>query len=117
MKALRTIIMILIIVLISSPALASICATSFVAQSVMSSLHPDDMSEMKNCHEGPANKNKPSTKHQSCAMGSGCHFTQVTSPTDLSSKSILANSNSISFPRFVSLLKSVDLSPPLKPPA
>ncbi len=119
MKPFRAIAMILILVLASSPALAAICATSCASQSAMASVHSENMSGMKNCHEGSINKNKskPSTEHKSCAMGADCHFTQVTSPADLSSKYVFADSTSISFPRFVPFEKSIDLSPPLKPPA
>ena len=111
--------MILILALVSSPALAAICATSCTSQSVMSALHPSDMSGMKNCHEGSMNKDKSksSTEHKSCAMGAGCNFTQVTPPFDASSKSVFADMSSISFPKFVPSAKSIDLSPPLKPPA
>lgn len=119
MKLLRTIAVILILALASSPALAAICATSCASQAVMSALHPSDMSGMKNCHEGSMNtdKNKSSTGHKSCAMGAGCNFTQVTPPIDALSKAVFADSISTSFPRFVPSEKSIDLSPPLKPPA
>lgn len=119
MKFFRAIAMVLVLALASSPALAAICATSCASQAVMSMMHPDDMSGMVNCHEGSMNKdkNKASTEHKSCAMGAGCHFTQVTPPIDSSSKHAFADSIVISFPRFVPSEKSIDLSPPLKPPA
>lgn len=111
--------MILILALASSPALAAVCATSCASQAVMSALHPSDMSGMKNCHEGSMNKDKSKSniEHKSCAMGAGCSFTQVIPPIDASSKSVFADSHAISFPRFVPSEKSIDLSPPLKPPA
>lgn len=125
MKPFRAIAMFLILVLASSPALAAICATSCASQTIMSSVHSDDMSGMKNCHEDSMNKNKSTpnsehksnNEHKSCAMGAGCHFTQLTSPADLSSKYVFADSTTISFPRFTPFEKSIDLSPPLKPPA
>lgn len=115
----RAIAIFLILVLASSPALAAICATSCASNTIISSVHSDDMSGIKNCHEGSMSKNKstPNAEHKSCAMGAGCHFTQVTPPIDLSSKYVFTDLTSISFPRFVPLEKSIDLSPPLKPPA
>lgn len=119
MKLFRSIAMVLILALATSPALAAVCATSCVSQAVMSSVHPDNMTGMKNCHDASMNKDKTqtSTKHKSCAMGAGCNFTQVTPSVDLSTKEVFAISTAISFPRFASSEKSIDLSPPLKPPA
>lgn len=124
MKFIRTIAMILVLVLASSPALAAICATSCASQSTISSMNADNMSGMKHCHEDSVNKDskrssteQSNTEHKSCAMGAGCHFTQVTTPIDLLSKHVFADVATISFPRFVSTAKSIDLSPPLKPPA
>lgn len=119
MKFFRSIAVILILALASSPALAAICATSCVSQAVMSSLHPDNMSGMKNCHKGTMNKDKTKfdIEHKSCSMSAGCHFTQLTSPIVSSLKYIFIDSTAISFPKFVSSAKSIDLSPPLKPPA
>lgn len=118
MKSFRSIAMILILAMASSPALAAICATSCASHSVMSSMHANDMSEMKNCHEGSMGKekHKSSTEHKSCAMGAGCQFTQVT-PIESPAKYTFAASAAIAFPSFVPSEKSVDLSPPLKPPA
>jgi len=121
----------MIMALATSPALAAICATSCASQSVMSTVsavHSDDMSGMVNCHEGTMNKDKAnkdkaksdtdksSTEHKSCSMGAGCHFAQAT-PVDSSSKYALINSTSVAFFLFDSVEKSVNLSPPLKPPA
>ena len=119
MKFFRSIAMVLILALATSPALAAVCATSCASQAIMSSMHPDNMSGMKNCHEASMNKdkNKTHTEHKSCAMGAGCNFTQVTPPVDLSTKEVFAISTVISFPRFDPSEKSIDLSPPLKPPA
>ena len=110
--------MTLILVLVSSPALAAICATSCASESVMSSLH-DDMSKMQHCHEDSKSKdtNKSDVEQKSCAMGAGCHFTQVVFPFDALSKYIYTDSSTVSFPKFVPSGKSTDLSPPLKPPA
>ncbi|MEO7343983.1 MAG: hypothetical protein ABIU85_04015 [Methylotenera sp.] len=111
-----------------SPALAANCALSCTSKIVMSALSPDDMSTMKNCHEASNDKsstlkdstrnhtNQSDANHQSCTMGAGCHFSQAT-PTDSSSKYAFIASTIISFPKFDSNEKSVDLSPPLKPPA
>jgi hypothetical protein len=119
MKFFRAIAVILILALATSPALAAVCATSCASQSIISSLHSDDMFGMKNCHEGAMHKdkNKTSTEHKSCAMGAGCNFTQATPPVDLSSRYVVAISTATAFPKFVPSEKSIDLSPPLKPPA
>ncbi len=119
MQSLRSIAVILILVLASSPALAAICATSCASRSVMTPLNSNDMSETQHCHEGSmkTQTNKPSTEHQSCVMGAACHFPQVISEVDPLSKYVFAGSTSASFPKFVSFDKSIDLSPPLKPPA
>lgn len=118
MKMFRAIAVVLIVALASTPALAAICATSCASHSIMSTTHSDSMAGMKNCHEASMSKDKhkSSNEHKSCAMGASCQFVQVTtieSPT----KYFLAVSATASFPSFVSSEKSVDLSPPLKPPA
>ena len=119
MKFFRTITVIMIMALATSPALAAICATSCASQSVMSTVsavHSDDMSGMVNCHEASMNKDKAksdmdksSTEHKSCNMGAGCHFAQAT-PIDSSSKYALINSTSVAFFLFDSVEKSVNLS-------
>ena len=118
MKFFRSIAIVLILALASSPALAAICATSCASHSIMSSMHSDDMAGMKNCHEGSMgkDKHKPTTEHKSCAMGAGCQFTQVT-PIESPTKYVFVTSAVIAFPSFVPYEKSVDLSPPLKPQA
>lgn len=119
MKFFRSIAVLLILALASSPALAAICATSCASDSLMSSMHSDDMASMKNCHEGSMSKDKPksSNEHKSCVMGAGCNFTQVTSPIIASQKLAFDDPVRITFTSFVPSEKSVDLSPPLKPPA
>jgi hypothetical protein len=115
----RTIAVVLILALASSPVLAAICATSCVSHSVMSSMHSDDMAGMKNCHESTMSKDKPqksSHEHKPCSMGAGCQYTQVT-PIESSAKYVFAPLPAVSFPSFTPSEKSVDLSPPLKPPA
>lgn len=111
--------MVLMLALASSPALAAVCATSCASQALVSSLHSDIMAGMKNCNESSMNKDKSTSnaEHKSCTMGAGCHFTQLTSPTALSTNLKLVDSTSITFPKFLSSAKSIDLSPPLKPPA
>lgn len=133
MKCIRIITVFLMMTLAISPALAASCALSCTSKIVMSALSPDDMSTMKNCHKASSDKssalkdstpkdstrnytNQSDANHQSCAMGAGCHFSQAT-PTDSSSKYAFIASTIISFPKFDSNEKSVDLSPPLKPPA
>ncbi len=128
MKCIRIITVLLMMTLAVSPALAASCAVSCTSKTVMSALSHDDMSTMKNCHEASNDKstaqknsthnhnNQSDASHQSCTMGAGCHSSQAT-PTDSSSKCALIASTDISFPRFDSTEKSVDLSPPLKPPA
>lgn len=119
MKLFRAIAMVLILALASSPALAAICATSCASQSMMTSMHTNDMAGMKNCHKGSMDKEQSKSKaeHKSCAMGASCHFTQVTPPIDASSKTVFFDLSVISFAKFVPSAKSIDLSPPLKPPA
>lgn len=118
MKFLRSIAVMLVFVLASSPALAAICATACASQSAMTSVHANDMSEIQHCLKGSMDvgTNKPSTEHKSCAMGAACHLTQVISQVDSLSKYVFAGSTSASFPKFVPFDKSIDLSPPLKPP-
>jgi hypothetical protein len=118
MKYFRATAMVLILALTSSLALADICATSCASHSIISSMHSEDMAGMKNCHEGSMNKekSKANTEHKSCAMGAGCQFTQVT-PIVLPAQYVFTASASIAFPSFVPFEKSVDPSPPLKPPA
>lgn len=118
MKFFRAIAMTLILALASSPALAAICATNCASHAIISSMHADDMAGMKNCHEGSMSKEKQksSNEHKSCAMGAGCQFTQVT-PIQSLTKYVFAASAAVAFPSFVPSEKSVDLSPPLKPPA
>jgi hypothetical protein len=84
----------------------------------MAIVNAEHMSNMANCHEGSMDKDKTksTTEHKSCTMGAGCNFSLAT-PIGLSSKYVLIDLSSIAFPRFDSSEKSVDLSPPLKPPA
>lgn len=119
MKFFREIATILILALATSPALAAVCATSCASHAVMSSIHSDSMAGMKDCHQSSINKNKSksSTENKPCSMSAGCHFTQLTPPTVSLTKYVFADSTSISFPKLVSSAKSIDLSPPLKPPA
>jgi hypothetical protein len=119
MKLYRSIVLILILVLASSPALAAVCAISCATESVVLSLHANDMSGMQHCHEGSMTKdtNKPHSEHKHCAMGAGCHFSQVIFSFDGLSNYIYADLSSASFPKFVPSENSRDLSPPLKPPA
>jgi hypothetical protein len=122
MKFFRPIAVMLIFVLASSPALAAICAASCASQSVMSSLslHSNDMSGMQHCHEDSMNtdeKNTSNTEHKSCVMGSACHLTQITSDVDSLSKYVYADTTSATFSKFAPSDKSIDISPPLKPPA
>lgn len=119
MKFFRSIAWVLIFALVTTPALASICATKCASQSVLSAIQPDShMSSMAHCHENSMKKDqsKSDTEHKSCAMGAGCHYTQVT-PVDLSLKYTFNSVTGNFFPRFTPSEKSVDLSPPLKPPA
>jgi hypothetical protein len=120
MKLFRSIAMLLIFALVSSPALAAICATSCASQMVMATMHADDMSGMEHCqHHSNKNKedqNKSTTEHKSCTMGASCSFTLVTT-LDSSLNYSLADLTSSFLPIYIPTDKSVDLSPPLKPPA
>ena len=135
MKYIRILTVYLIMTLAISPALAANCATSCTSKTVMSSLisssittvNPDDMSAMVNCHQDLSDKSaasihptdgshdKSESHHQSCSMA-GCHFSQAT-PADIWFKHVLISAISASFPSFESIEKSIDLYPPLKPPA
>ena len=117
MKLFRSMAVILILALATSPALAAICATSCASNSVMSAMHTADMAGMKNCHQDmDKQQHKSDKQHKSCAMGAGCHFSQAT-PIDSSARYSFAISHVTIFPSFTTYSKSVDLSPPLKPPA
>lgn len=119
MKLFRAITMVLILALASSPALAFHCATLFASDSVMTALHPDiAMSGMKHCQEEGVKKDHTESDNdlKPCAMGAGCHFTQAT-PVSFTSKHLYLDLTKQSFPLFTPSEKSVDLSPPLKPPA
>ena len=117
-RYIRLISVILMLAIATSPAFAANCVTLCASQSVISSLHSDDMASMPNCHHSDMKKHasKSNVDHKSCAMGIGCNFA-VVAPIDLSSKFALIDFPAVSFPRFNSPEKSVDLSPPLKPPA
>lgn len=135
MKYIRILTVYLIMTLAISPALAANCATSCTSKTVMSTVisssiatvNPDDMSAMVNCHKDLSAKDaasiypadgqhdKSDSHHQSCSMTS-CHFSQAT-PADTLFKHVFIAAISVSFPSFNSTEKSVDLSPPLKPPA
>jgi hypothetical protein len=119
MRFFRSITLVLIFALVTTPALASICATKCASQSVFTTMQPDHlMSDMTHCHDDSMKKDqsKTDTEHKSCAMGAGCHYTQIT-PVDLSLKYTFNSVTGNAFPRFTPSEKSVDLSPPLKPPA
>lgn len=118
MRIFRSIAVILILVLGSSPALAAICATSCASNSMMSSVHSAEMAGMQNCHEKQVKdtQHKPINEHKSCAMGSGCHVSQIT-PIQSPTKDFFVAITAIAFPSFKPSEKSVELSPPLKPPA
>lgn len=120
MKYIRILTVLLTMTLAISPALAANCAASCAAKTVMSAINPDDMSTMANCHEHANDKDAghhdKSGTHQSCPMSAGCHFSQALS-TDTSLQHVFVAATALLFPNFDSTDKSVDLSPPLKPPA
>lgn len=122
MKYIRVITVLLSMTLAISPALAANCAASYASKTVMSAINPDDMSTMANCHEHANDKDATSSHHdksgthQSCPMNAGCHFSPALS-TDTSFQHVLVAATTLLFPSFDSTEKSVDLSPPLKPPA
>lgn len=122
MKFFRPIAVMLILVLASSPALAAFCAASCASQSVMSSLslYSNDMSGTQHCHEGSMStdeKHTTNTEHKTCVMGAACHFVQVISDVDSLSKYVYADTASVPFSKFAPSDQSIDLPPPLKPPA
>jgi len=117
-KYFRAISVILVLALVAGPVFASVCATSCAGKKMMAAADVTHMSSMANCHEGSMSKGKTKSApvEKSCNMGAGCNFSQAVS-VDSSSKFTLDNISALSFPHFISSEKSVDLSPPLKPPA
>ncbi len=120
MKQFRSIGVMLILVLASSPLLAAICAASCASQSATSfSLNATNMDEVQHCHEGAGSKdeNTSNTEHKSCVMGAACHFAQVISDVDPLSKYAYVDTASVLFATLASSDKSVNSAPPVKPPA
>lgn len=131
MKYIRILTVFLLMTLAISPVLAANCAATCASKTVMSTIsngNDADMSTMMHCHENLTSKpaadnhhsdshhDKSDASHKSCPMGVGCHFAQAT-PTNTNIKHVLVTVSVVSFPSFDSTEKSVDLSPPLKPPA
>jgi hypothetical protein len=118
LRYIRSISVILILAIATSPAFAANCVTSCATKSIMTSISTGEMSNMPNCHKGSMDneKSKSNIEHKSCSMGAGCNFSQA-APIDLSSKIVFIDLTSISFLQFNFSEKSADLSPPLKPPA
>jgi hypothetical protein len=121
MKFPRIIAAVLIMIMVSSPVLAADCAVacatgSMMTQKVAANNDSSKMS-MSDCHMASheQNKNKTPSEHKDCAMA-GCNLTQTTSAPY--SVRVLFPEQPISFyPGFDQTEASVDLSPPLKPPA
>lgn len=131
MKYIRILTVFLMMTLAISPALAANCAATCASKTVMSILSQGNdakMATMMHCHENLTSKavannhhsdnhhDKSDVSHQTCSMGAGCHFAQAT-PTNTNFKHVFATASIVLFPSFDSTEKSVDLSPPLKPPA
>lgn len=70
------------------------------------------------CHESAVknDQTKSNAEHKSCTIGIGCHFAQAL-PIETILKSAFSDSARVPFPRFTPSEKTIDLSPPLKPPA
>lgn len=121
MKKFRSIAVMLILVLASSPALAAICAASCASQSATPlSLYATNIDEMQHCHEDSASTDEThtsNTEHKSCVMGAVCHFAQVISDVDPLSKYAYVDTASVLFATLASSDKSVNSPPPVKPPA
>ncbi len=131
MKYIRILTFFLMMTLAISPVLAANCAATCASKTVMSTIsngNDADMSTMMHCHENLISKDvannhhsdshhdKSDASHQTCPMGAGCHFAQAT-PNNTNVKHVLVTASAVSFLSFDSTEKSVDLSPPLKPPA
>lgn len=119
MKYFRAIAVILILALAATPALAAYCATSFASSSVMTSLvNGDGGADTVHCHDDSMNKAdaKTHSAHKPCPMGACCHFAQATAIHTLLKHNFNA-SNKQFFVYFTPFDNSIDLSPPLKPPA
>ena len=107
----------LILVLASSPALASYCTTACMQQSAITSTAQDvEMMDMDHCdHQSMQHSEKKSTDaHDHCSMAD-CHVTPlahfpavVTQFHDLSA---------LEHSQFVPVAFSADTPPPIKPPA
>ena len=117
-KYIRLIVVILILALATTPALAINCIGSCASNSVISGEYSVKKAAMKNCHDNSVRKSKqnPSAEHKSCSMGTGCNLTQVTS-FELYGNNIFTTYSKATFSSFTFSNKSLDLSPPLKPPA
>jgi C1A family cysteine protease len=121
MKFPRIIAAVLIMIMTSSPVLAADCAVacatgSMMTQKVAANNDSSTMS-MSNCHMATheQNKNKTSGEHKDCAMA-GCNLAQTT-PAPYSVRAFFPEQPISSYPSFDQAEASVDLSPPLKPPA
>ena len=123
MKFVRIITLMLILMIAFGPALASNCASSCASHNVMKLMKSQTMAKMAHCHEAKnthsdsSNQhNNMDTTHQTCTMGAGCNFSQVLPVVaDVKYSSLIISD--IAFSKLTPLEKSVDLSPPLKPPA
>lgn len=121
MKLIRFISFFLILVLASSPALASACATSCALHSMSSSENTMgmDMSSMDTNHckfmQTKSSEHNKQTQKNSCTMA-GCHFS-VAATLDFGHQDFTYNDTSNQPIHFNSFGLSADSYPPIKPPA
>ncbi|MDI1309303.1 MAG: hypothetical protein PSV17_07705 [Methylotenera sp.] len=121
MKLLRLISVFLILVLASSPVLASACAISCALGSMNGSqqIMSMDMSSMDANHcklmQKSSDHHGKQTQHNNCTMA-GCHFSVATT-LDLDHQDFSFNDTSKQPIHFNSFGLSADPYPPIKPPA
>src|SRR3989338_4335658 len=127
MKLLRAIATVLIFVMASGPALATVCATSCAAGAMMNSVasaQQDTSSTVgDHCHNGAADsskhqpgKHQSNSEHKGCTMAAGCQFSLAVLLVPSSQPSFV-DFTSTTLPRFDPSAVIPDLPPPLKPPA
>ena len=121
MKLFRFIAVFLILVLASSPVLASVCSISCAlgSKNDVEQIMVMDMTSMdgSHCKIVPKSSAQQGKQNQSdnCTMA-GCHFTTVIKP-DLGNQDFAFNNSSKQPIHFNSFGLSADPYPPIKPPA
>lgn len=118
MKFTRILAAILILLMVSSQALASICSTSCMVsemQSRMTTSANTAVTQSHHCDHQQSHKDQHQSKHQMCFMV-GCHGMQGAQiePNATHQAPVFSNPT---LPKFTPNGLSTELSPPIKPPA